>query len=69
MQGTNWVKVSECLPKDYMVVLTKSNGAIVRAIFIHDEEKNPTFIHFSRNGKRRILGDVTEWYSPTNARG
>lgn len=69
MQGTNWVKVSERLPNDYAVVLTKSNGAIVRAIFIHDEEKKPTFIHFSRNGKSRILGDVTDWYSPTNARG
>lgn len=69
MQVTNWVKVSEKLPNDYAVVLTKNNGANTRAIFIYDEQKKPVFIHFSRNGKSRILGNVTEWYSPPMPEG
>lgn len=69
MQGTNWVKVSERLPNDYEVVLTKNNGANARAVFIYDEQKTPTFIHFSRNGKSRILSNVTEWCSPPMPEG
>lgn len=69
MQGTNWVKVSDGLPNDYTVVLTKANGANVRAIFFHDEAKNPTFIHFSRNGKVRNLDNVTKWRLPPMPEG
>lgn len=69
MQVTNWVKVSERLPDDRSVVLTKNNGANARAIFIYDEHKKPTFIHFSRNGKMRILNSVIEWCSPPMTEG
>lgn len=58
---TEWIKVSERLPEDFEEVLTKNNGSYAKAIFIYDEQKTPTFIHFSRNGKSRILINVTEW--------
>lgn len=69
MQVANWVKVSERLPNDYEVVLTKNNGANAREVFIYDEQKTPTFIHFSRNGKSRILSNITEWCSPPMPEG
>lgn len=56
-----WVKVSDRLPEDFEEVLTKNNGSLVKATFVLDESGVPTFINFSRNGKRRILSNVTEW--------
>lgn len=58
---TEYIKVSERLPEDFEEVLTKNNGSYAKATFIYDEQKTPTFIHFSRNGKSRILSNVTEW--------
>lgn len=65
----DWIKVSDRLPDDHAEVLTKNNGANTKAVFIYDDHKKPTFIHFSRNGKMRTLNNVTEWCQYFNGVG
>lgn len=58
---SNYFSVNELLPDEFAEVLTKCNGANVKATYFKDELGKDVFLSFSNNGKSRELHGVTEW--------